>query len=327
MENFKAHSTPKLQTQFQQAIRLKHYSIRTEQSYWHWIKQFILFHNKQHPSELSTVDVESFLSYLAVQRQVSSATQNIAFNSINFLYRYVLNTELTGIDAIRAKRKQKIPVVFTHDEAMSVIHELDFPYKTMAILMYGSGLRLLEVARLRVQDINFENLTITVRQGKGGKDRVCILPKGILQDLKNRMHMIREQHKQDIADGFGYASIQPSLVRKYRNSLKQFGWQYLFPADKLAVDPADGVTRRHHIHVNSIQRAVKSAIRKTEIIKQASCHTFRHSFATELLKGGTDLRTIQELLGHEDIRTTQIYTHVVGLNQAGVISPFDRNGI
>ncbi|WP_016955040.1 integron integrase [Catenovulum agarivorans] len=324
MGNLTTNAEPKLQQMYHQAIKLKHYSIRTEQTYWAWIKKFILFHGKQHPKELSIEDIESFLAHLAVNKQVSASTQNIAFNAINFLYQQVLNIELAGINAIRAKRKQKVPTVFSHNEALQVISHLEYPYKTIAILMYGSGLRLLEVARLRVQDINFETQTITVRQGKGGKDRICILPVGIIDDLKTRMKAIKEQHAQDIGKGFGLASIQPALSRKYRHALKQFGWQYLFPADKLAPDPADGRTKRHHIHVSSIQKAVKAAIRKTEITKQASCHTFRHSFATELLKAGTDLRTIQELLGHEDIRTTQIYTHVIGLNQAGVTSPFDR---
>lgn len=324
MVNTTQKTQPKLQQMYHQAMRLKNYSIRTEQTYWAWIKKFIFYHQKQHPKDLSLSDIESFLSHLAVKSQVSASTQNIAFNAINFLYKQVLHIELLGIEAIRAKRKQKVPTVFSHKEAMQVISNLASPYKTIAILMYGSGLRLLEVARLRVQDINFETQTITVRNGKGGKDRVCILPVGIIDNLKERMKFIKNQHAQDIGQGYGLASIQPPLARKYSHALKQFAWQYLFPADKLAVDPDDGKTKRHHIHASSIQKAVKTAIRKSEINKQASCHTFRHSFATELLKTGTDLRTIQELLGHEDIRTTQIYTHVVGLNQAGVTSPFDR---
>jgi len=315
---------PRLLDQVRAVIRVKHYSIRTEKSYCSWIKQFIRFHNLKHPEDMSAKEVQVFLTYLAVTRNVSASTQNQALCAILFLYRDVLKIKLEYMDElVRAKRQANIPVVFTCDEAKAVICLLDGTFQLMAQLLYGSGLRLMECVRLRVKDIEFNYKQIYVRNGKGGKDRITVLPEFLLTPLTLHLQNINALHKVYLDNGCGSVHLPFALAKKYPNAETEWGWQYVFPAPAISTDPRSGVKQRHHINEKRLQRAVKKAIRAAGIYKQASCHTFRHSFATHLLESGYDIRTIQELLGHKDIRTTQIYTHV--LNKPGIVvnSPLD----
>jgi integron integrase len=303
-------------------IRTKQYSIRTEKSYVDWVRRFILFHNKRHPEELGETEVGEFLTYLAVKRQVSPSTQNQALNALVFLYRYMLNKPLGDIlDAVRAKRPQRLPVVLARDEVRSLFHHLDGPHWLPGCLLYGSGLRLMECLRLRVKDLDFEHLVITVRSGKGGKDRIVTLPEPCIEPLKRQLQAVRSLHEKDLQDGFGAVWLPFALARKYPEAPKSWGWQYVFPASRRSVDPRSGVTRRHHLDASCLQRAIKLAVRKAGITKPASCHTLRHCFATHLLERGMDIRTVQEQLGHKDIRTTQIYTHVLNRGGNAVVSP------
>ncbi|GAA5219108.1 integron integrase [Corallincola platygyrae] len=280
-----------------------------------------MFNNKVHPEKLTKSDVERYLTHLAVKRLVSPATQNIALNALLFLYQKVLGRELEGIRAQRAKPKEKIPVVLTHAEVSQLLSQLNGHYQLMACLMYGAGLRLSECLRLRIEALNFEQMTITVRRGKGGKDRVTILPPNLIETLRVQAEKVRLIHAQDRAEGFGEASMPPALYRKYPHVAKSYYWQYLFPSPNRAIDPMTGRIKRHHLLEKGLQRAVRKAGVQAGIHKHVTCHTLRHSFATHLLQNGTDLRTIQELLGHEDIKTTQIYTHVLGMHGSGVASP------
>jgi integron integrase len=303
-------------------IRTRHYSIRTEQSYVHWVKRFILFHGKRHPTELSETEVAAFLTHLAVNRQVSPSTQNQALNALVFLYRYVLERPLGDIlDAVRAKRPERLPVILTKAEVRKLFAHLDGPHWLPACLLYGSGLRLMECLRLRVKDLDFDHRAITVRCGKGGKDRVVTLPDPCIEPLKQQLALVRQLHSKDLQDGFGAVWLPHALARKYPRAASEFAWQYVFPASKRSVDPRSGVTRRHHLDESCLQRAIKLAIRKAGITKPASCHTLRHCFATHLLERGMDIRTVQEQLGHKDIRTTQIYTHVLQRGGNAVVSP------
>lgn len=308
--------------QVREVIRTKHYSIRTEQSYVHWVKRFILFHDKRHPRELGEPDVGVFLTHLAVKRQVSPSTQNQALNALVFLYRYVLDRPLGDIlDAVRAKRPARLPVVLSKPEVQALFQHLDGPYWLPACLLYGSGLRLMECLRLRVKDLDFEHRAITVRSGKGGKDRIVTLPDPCIEPLNRQLESVRNLHEKDLRDGFGAVWLPYALARKYPQAAKSWGWQYVFPAGRRSVDPRSGVTRRHHLDDSCLQRAIKLAIRKAGIVKPASCHTLRHCFATHLLERGMDIRTVQEQLGHKDIRTTQIYTHVLQRGGNAVVSP------
>lgn len=314
-------SKPRLQEQFRSVIRLNHYSIRTEKSYWYWIRYFIRYHGMRHPLELGPGDVNTFLSWLATDRQVAAATQNLALNAIVFLYTRVLERPLGDIgNTVRVKRPPRLPAVLTHLEAMSIIERLADPYHLLASLMYGAGLRVVESARLRVKDIDFQHQVITVRDGKGGKDRTTLLPTSLIAPLLRR--------KEEIQTGWKHrepfyqipVSLPFALRRKYPYAARSLEWQWLFPSGAICLDE-EGQSVRHHIHVSSIQRAVKLAVRNAGISKPAGCHTFRHTFATELLRRGSDIRTVQTLLGHADVRTTQIYTHVLGQGFAGVQSP------
>jgi len=303
----------KLLDRVREVLRLKHYSIRTEEAYVAWMRRYILFHNKRHPKDMGPSEIEAFLSHLAIERNVSASTQNQAFNALLFLYRNVLNISLEGetIDAVRAQKKRNIPVVLTKDEVKKIITLMTGQSQLMARLLYGSGLRLMECLRLRVHDLDFDMKEISVRDGKGGKDRITLLPEPVQAVLQEHLKRVKLLHDQDLAAGYGSVYLPHALAQKYPNAAKEWGWQYVFPADGLSKDPRSGVMRRHHIHENTLQKAVNQAVRRSEIVKRAGCHTFRHSFATHLLMDGVDIRSIQELLGHQDVSTTMIYTHVL----------------
>lgn len=315
---------PKLLDQVRAVIRRKHYSIRTEQAYVDWIKRYIFFHNKRHPVEMAEHEIEEFLNDLAVNKKVSASTQNQALSALIFLYREVLAKDIGWMDNLeRAKLPQRLPVVLTEGEVRDVLSHLDGRYWLMASLLYGAGLRLMECVRLRVKDIDFSYSQITVRDGKGSKDRVTMLPTATTELLKNQLEKAKRLHQQDLAAGFGEVFLPYALERKYKFANRQWGWQYVFPASKRSLDPRSKKIRRHHANPKSLQRAVKLAVRAANISKLATCHTFRHSFATHLLRNGYDIRTVQELLGHKDVSTTMIYTHVLNRGGKGVRSPLD----
>ena len=305
-------------------IRVKHYSIRTEQTYLHWIKEFILFHHKRHPAEMGVPEVEAYLTYLAVERKVAPSTQNVAMQAILFLYRDVLGIELTGINALRAKKDKRLPVVLTKTETHLVLEQIKDPtFRLQAKLLYGTGMRLLECLRLRVKDLNFGQNYIVVRDTKGDEDRVTLLPKQLKPILQEHLHYVKGLHQADLQAGYGAVYLPYALERKYPKANKEWSWQYLFPATKLSRDPRSGVTRRHHADDSNLQRAVRAAAKASGIAKPATPHTFRHCFATHLLEAGYDIRTVQELLGHKDVKTTMIYTHVMNKGPLGVRSPLD----
>ena len=316
---------PKLLDRVRAVARLRHLSLRTEQAYSDWIKRFILFHKKRHPEGMGAEEIRLFLSHLAVEGQVSASTQNVALCALLFLYRDVLQIELPYVEGIqRAKRPTRVPVVFTRAEVSSLMSHLSGTYSLIAGLLYGSGLRLMEAVRLRVKDLDFEYMEILVRDGKGEKDRRTILPRPLSEPLRHQLERVKLLHETDLREGFGEAYLPYALARKYPNAPKEWAWQYVFPSAKLSVDPRSGVTRRQHASADSVQREVKRAIKRAGITKHGGCHTLRHSFATHLLEDGYDLRTIQELLGHSDVRTTQIYTHVLNRGGRGVRSPLEK---
>ena len=316
---------PKLLDQVREAIRMRHYSIRTEEAYVGWIKRFILFHGKRHPLEMGEDEITRFLSALAVHGQVSASTQNQALCALVFLYRHVLGQNLGWLDGVvRAKRPQRLPVVLTRPEVKALLSALDGIHWSMASLLYGAGLRLLECLRLRVKDIDFASHQILVREGKGNKDRRTMLPAVVKEPLAAHIEHVRQQHQHDLANGFGRVYVPGALQRKYPHANSEWGWQWVFPASQISLDPRSGEHRRHHVHESVLQRAVKEATRKAGLTKAVSCHTLRHSFATHLLEDGYDIRTIQELLGHQDVKTTMIYTHVLNRGGKGVYSPIDR---
>jgi len=309
-------------------IRLKHYSIRTEQAYVDWIRRFILHFGKRHPRELGAAEVEAFLTHLAVAGKVAASTQNQAKSALLFLYKEVLEAELPWLDNVeRAKAPKRLPVVLTRDEVQALLSRLAGTHWLMASLLYGAGLRLMECLRLRVKDVDFSRKEILVRDGKGFKDRVTMLPAALVAPLRAHLERVRELHRQDLAAGFGAVYLPYALERKYPGAARDWGWQYVFPSAKLAVDPHSGETRRHHVQDQAVQRAMKQAVRDADLTKPATPHTLRHSFATHLLEGGQDIRTVQELLGHSDVSTTMIYTHVLNKGGSGVISPLDRLGL
>ncbi len=317
-------SNIRLLDQVRDIIRKKHYSIRTEEAYLQWIRRFILFHGKRHPKDLGIREVESFLSYLAVEGKVAASTQNQALSSLVFLYHQVLKLNMGLLeDVTLAKRPEKLPVVLTRNEVQAVLKRLEGDKRTMGLLLYGSGLRLMECIRLRVKDVDFEYQQITVRDGKGRKDRVTMLPEILLEPLRIQLELADAIREQDLKEGYGAVYLPYALERKYPNANREFGWQYVFPATKRATDPRSGVERRHHIAESVLQRSVKQAVRDGGIRKPASCHSMRHSFATHLLEDGYDIRTVQELLGHKDVKTTMIYTHVLNRGGKGVRSPAD----
>ncbi len=319
-----ALQAPKLLDRVRERIRYKHYSLRTEESYVQWIRRFVIFHGKRHPSEMGAPEVEAFLTSLAVEGNVAASTQNQARSALLFLYKEVLGSELPWLNNVeQAKKPRRLPVVLTEDEVRSVLGSLDGVAWLAAALLYGSGLRLMECMRLRIQDIDFKRREILVRDGKGFKDRVTMLPAKVASPLQQHLEKVKALHAADLAEGFGEVYLPYALERKYPNAGKSWGWQYVFPAGKRSLDPRSGKTRRHHLDEQAIQRAVKQAVRNTSIVKAATPHTLRHSFATHLLQNGQDIRTVQELLGHEDVQTTMIYTHVLNRGGRGVTSPLD----
>jgi integron integrase len=317
---------PKLLDMVRGKIRLKHYSIRTEQAYVDWIKRFILHFNKRHPNELGASYVEDFLTHLAVKGKVSASTQNQAKSALLFLYKEVLGVELPWLDDIeQAKTSKRLPVVLTKQEVQSIIAMLDGSNKLIVSLLYGTGMRILEVLRLRVKDIDFARKEILIRDGKGYKDRVTMLPIALVAPLQAHIQQVKALHMQDLASGYGEVYLPNALAKKYPYSARDWAWQYVFPSKKLAIDPRSdpSVTRRHHVQDQAIQRAVRQAVVDCGLTKPATPHTLRHSFATHLLESGYDIRTVQELLGHSDVKTTMIYTHVLNKGGRGVNSPFD----
>jgi integron integrase len=315
----------KLLDQLREAIRVRHYSIRTERNYIYWVGKFIEFHNNQDPAGLDEPAIRRFLNHLAVNVNVAASTQNQALCAVVFLYKQVLNIEIGEFGQIVwAKRPKRLPVVFSRMEVSRVLAELSGVYKIMATLLYGSGLRLMECLRLRVQDIDFHYQQVIVRSGKGDKDRTSVLPESIIEPLKKHIGDVIKLHEKDIKNGIVSVYLPYALERKYPNANKEIGWRYLFPAAQLSEDPRSKIVRRHHIDANVLQRAVKIAIQKTGIRKHASCHTFRHSFATHLLEDGVDIRTVQELLGHRSVETTMVYTHVLKKGKYGIKSPADN---
>jgi len=318
-------SQPRLLDQVRTEIRTRHYSIRTESAYVSWIRRFILFHNKRHPVEMGAAEIRAFLSYLAVRENVTASTQNQALNAVVFLYQHVLKRDLEDFgEIIRAKKPSKVPVVLSREEVRCLLASLTGTNWLMSSLLYGSGLRLLECLRLRVQDVDLNYKQITVRRGKGDKDRRTMLPLSLVEPLQRQIEFVRQLHNHDLAEGYGRVYLPDALARKYSAAAAEFGWQYLFPASKRSTDPRSGEIRRHHLNESVLQHAIKKAVRSVGINKPASCHTLRHSFATHLLEAGYDIRTVQELLGHQDVRTTMIYTHVLNKGGQGVRSPLDR---
>lgn len=317
-------SKPKLLDQLRGKVRVKHYSIRTEQAYVDWARRYILFHDKRHPRDMGATELEAFLTHLAQKRRVSASTQNQARSALLFLYKEVLGIQLPWLDgATSAKRGERLPVVLTPHETRALLEELHGTMWLVTSLLYGSGLRLMEGLRLRVKDVEFERREILVREGKGNKDRVTVLPENVLLPLKAHLDRTKVLHDDDLAEGFGQVFLPAALARKYPNANKAWGWQYVFPSPRRSRDPRSGHVRRHHLQPDSVQRSVKIAASRAGIDKPATPHTLRHSFATHLLQGGYDIRTVQELLGHKDVSTTMIYTHVLNRGGRGVISPLD----
>jgi integron integrase len=323
-ERFIPNPKLKLLDQVSEVMRFKHYSLRTETTYRDWIKRYILFHGKRHPREMGAPEVSRFLSDLAVRGRVAASTQNQAFNALLFLYRQVLGQDFGPLqDVDRAKRPTRLPVVLTKTEADRVLAGMTGTFRLMATLLYGTGMRLMECVRLRVKDIDFEANQILVREGKGFKDRVTILPQSVKPLLQTHLERVKLLHQQDLSQGGGTVYLPYALERKYPNANREWGWQYVFPAASLSRDPRSKAVQRHHVNEQGLQRAVKDAVRLAGINKPASCHSLRHSFATRLLENGYDIRTVQEILGHANVATTQIYTHVMEKPGLGVRSPVD----
>jgi len=319
-----SHS-PKLLDRVRIAARLRHYSLRTEQSYVAWVRRFILFHGKRHPNDMGASEVTAFLSDLAVRGRVSASTQNQALSALLFLYRHVLDRELEGLDAVvRAQVGRTLPVVLTRDEVRTMLDYLHGTRRLQATLLYGAGLRLMECLRLRVKDLDFARSQLTIRQGKGHRDRMTTLPRRLRGPLERHLAQVRLLHQRDLEEGYGEVLLPDALGRKHPTAAGDWLWQWVFPAARIAKDPRSGRRARHHQHPTVLQRAVKQAARRARIPKRVTCHTFRHAFATHLLEDGADIRTVQELLGHRDVRTTMIYTHVLDRGPLGVSSPADR---
>ncbi len=318
-------SPPKLMEQVRIAMRLRGLSYRTEQTYTDWIKRFILFHDKRHPKDMGVEEIRAFLTHLVMDRNVAASTQNQALHSILFLYKQVLEIPLPHLGALPVAKKQpRLPVVFTREEAQAILAKLSGEKWLMASLLYGSGLRLMECLRLRVKDLDFDRNLITIREGKGGKDRITMLPNNLKVPLQTHLAGVRQKHKVELAEGFGTVKLPFALASKYPNAPTEWKWQFVFPAPKRSCDPRTGLWHRHHLDESALQKAVKLALHQASVHKHGSCHTFRHSFATHLLEAGYDIRTVQELLGHSDIKTTMIYTHVLNRGGLAVRSPLDN---
>ncbi len=316
---------PRLLDRVRAALRTRHYSGRTEEAYVAWIRRYIFFHGKRHPAEMGALEVTTFLSALAVEGRVAASTQNQALSALLFLYRDVLDVTLPWLDdVVRAKRPQRLPVVLSREEVRLVLERLDGMPRLMACLLYGAGLRVLECCRLRVQDIDFAANQIVVRGGKGDKDRVTMLPAMAKADLAGHLERVHVQHERDVTLGAGWVELPTALSRKYPHAGREWAWQWVFPATRTYVDRLTRQRRRHHLHESVLQRALKEAVWRAGVTKHASPHTLRHSFATHLLEDGHDIRTVQELLGHRDVSTTMIYTHVLNRGPAAVRSPADR---
>ena len=306
-------------------LRVRHYSRRTEESYLAWIKRFILFNAKRHPREMAEPEIQAFLAHLAVEKHVSASTQNQAACALLFLYKDVLRVgELTLRLTQRAHRPARLPVVLTKQEVRAVLDRMTGPSRLVAGLLYGSGLRLMECLTMRRKDADFTRNELLIRDGKGQKDRVSMLPEAVKEPLRLHLHKVKALHERDLSLGVGRVAMPDAIERKYPNASREWGWQWVFPATSRYVDRDTGIERRHHLHESVVQRAMKQAVRDAGVTKNASCHTLRHSFATHLLESGYDIRTIQELLGHSDVRTTMVYTHVLNRGGRGVRSPFDN---
>ncbi len=314
----------KLLDQVRETLRRKHYSLRTERAYVDWIKRFILFHDKRHPAEMGSAEIAAFLTHLAVDEHVAASTQNQAYSALLFLYREVLQKEFPfPLQALRAKKPKRLPTVLTRDEVRQVFAHLSGSYLLMARLLYGSGLRLMECLRLRVKDVDFHYRTITVRDAKGEQDRITILPESLVEPLQDHLRIVKRTHEEDLAKGYGAVYLPYALERKVPHASTEWGWQYVFPANRLSVDPRSGIVRRHHLDESGLQKAIRQAARLAGISKPVSPHTLRHCFATHLLEAHYDIRTVQELLGHKDLRTTMVYTHVLQRGGLAVRSPLD----
>jgi integron integrase len=314
----------KLLDQMREVLRLKHMSFRTEEAYVSWVRRFILFHDKRHPKDMGAEEIRAFLIHLAVRDKVAASTQNSALNALVFLYRHVLKQPFPDLGEVeRAKRPRRVPTVFTMEEVTTVLAQLTGVHRLMASLLYGAGLRLMECVRLRVKDVDFAYHQITVRDGKGQQDRVTILPQSVDQTLQRHLAKVKLLHEEDLAEGYGEVYLPYALARKYPHAGTSWVWQYIFPASRRSIDPRPGIEHRHHLLEAVLQRAVKRAIHQAKIPKRGSCHTLRHSFATHLLERGYDIRTVQELLGHKDVSTTMVYTHVLQRGGKGVRSPLD----
>jgi integron integrase len=315
---------PALLDRMHAALRARHYSPRTETVYCLWAVRFVAFHEGRHPCDMGEGEINAFLTHLAVAGHVSASTQNQALAALLFLYRVVIGREVGNLGTIiRARKKQRLPVVLTRDEVRAVLSRLDGDERLMAALLYGSGLRLMECLRLRVQDVDLARGEIMVRHGKGDKDRITMLPEALKEPLRRQMERARAVHERDVADGWGRVTVPDAIERKYPNAPTDWRWQWVFPQARRWTDPATGQQGRHHVHATILQKAVRQAVRESGTAKRAGCHTLRHSFATHLLESGYDIRTIQELLGHKDVSTTMIYTHVLNKGGLGVKSPFD----
>ncbi|MCA1625373.1 MAG: integron integrase [Acidobacteria bacterium] len=314
----------KLLDQIRGVLRTQHYSYRTERTYIEWILQYIRFHNIKHPAEMGAVEVQAFLSHLAVEKQVAASTQNQALCALLFLYKKVLNVDLPWLDKFSpAKKSSRVPVVLTKEEVKLIINQLSGTNWLLANLLYGAGLRLHEALRLRVKDLDFGFKQIDVRNGKGGKDRFTVLPTKLIEPLQKQLLKAEKLHEQDLRRGLGRVEMPFALARKYPNAEIEWAWQYVFPSKSLSKNPRTGVMGRHHVSPSSLQKPFKAALRKSRLTKNASPHTLRHSFATHLLQEGYDIRTIQDLLGHKELSTTMIYTHVLQQHRLGVKSPVD----
>jgi integron integrase len=315
---------PRLLDQVRDALRVRHMSIRTERAYLHWARRYILFHGKRHPAEMGEREINAFLTHLAVEKNVSASTQTQALCALLFLYRTVLGREVGELEGlIRARDSRKLPLVLTRDEVKKVLAGLEGRDHLILSLLYGTGMRLLEGLRLRVKDIDLAQHQITIRDGKGGKDRVTMLPASLEPALRSHLRNTKALHAQDLAAGYGRVYLPNALDKKYPTAAAEWGWQYVFPAPTRSLDPRSGVMRRHHLNERQLQKSFRDAVRKSRIAKPATVHTLRHSFATHLLMSGYDIRTVQELLGHKNVKTTMIYTHVLNRGGRGVQSPLD----